>query len=361
MRKSKTKSRTARARLSAFARRLDSESQRLSIGHDQDETVVVAVSGGADSTALLLACDELVAAERLRWTIIVAHLDHRLRTSSRDDATWVVQLANDLGHDAVVEAVNIRKRAKETADNLEQCARRARYEFFARVAEKSKASMVLTAHTLDDQAETFLLRLLRGSAAEGLAGIEPIRSLSPNGDVLLVRPLVSWARRDDTEQYCRLRQVKFRTDEMNEDQRLARVKVRKQLLPLMQSFNNKVVEALGRSAALLREDAAALASEAQRLLEEASDGHHKRKANKLNIKVLADAPPAIRRRALRQWLFKNLGNLRRLEMVHFLAVEKLLQKNGGRTVELPNGIRVSRQRDWLHLSVKRVEKDVVDL
>jgi len=76
---------------------------------------------------------------------------------------------------------------------------------------------------------------------------------------------------------------------------------------------------------------------------------------------LADAPPAIRRRALRQWLFKNLGNLRRLEMVHFLAVEKLLQKNGGRTVELPNGIRVSRQRDWLHLSVKRVEKDVVDL
>jgi tRNA(Ile)-lysidine synthase len=340
---------------------LDKELHRLLIPLDKEATVIVAVSGGADSTALLLACDELVLASRLNWRLVVAHLDHRLRTSSKDDAAWVVQLVNKLGHEAITRAVNVRKLAKEKADNLEQCARRARYEFFADVADETRASLVLTAHTLDDQAETVLLRLLRGSAAEGLAGIEPVRPLSENSDVLLVRPLVSWARRADTERYCRLKHLDFRTDEMNEDQRLARIKVRKQLLPLMQSLNNRVVEALGRSAALLREDAAALASEAERLLKKASDSHHKGRPNKLEIEVLAAAPPAIRRRALRQWLLQNVGNLRRLEMVHFLAVEKLLQKKSGRTVELPNGIRVFRQRDWLQLSVKRVEKGGFDL
>ncbi len=130
--------------------------------------------------------------------------------------------------------------------------------------------LVVTAHTLDDQAETILLRLLRGSAAEGLSGIEPVRLIDSKSSIQLARPLLSWARRTETENYCRLRKVEFRIDEMNQDEKYARVRVRKQLLPLMHSFNNKIVEALSRTATLLREDAGALSDEANKLLRLAS-------------------------------------------------------------------------------------------
>ena len=110
------------------------------------------------------------------------------------------------------------------------------------------------------------MRLLRGSAAEGLSGTSPMREIERGSNVKLVRPLLSWARRVDTESYCRLRQIDFRVDEMNDDEAFSRVRVRKQLLPLMKSFNNRIVEALSRTATLLTEDATALSDEAKLLL-----------------------------------------------------------------------------------------------
>ena len=232
--------------------------------------MILAVSGGADSTALLLALDELVKAKKLSLTLTVAHLDHSLRKISREDASWVENLANELGHEFVKRRTDVKKLAARSGDNLEQAARRVRYEFLKKTAKENHSLLVVTAHTLDDQAETILLRLLRGSAAEGLSGIEPVRLIDPKSSIQLARPLLSWARRSETENYCRLRKVEFRIDEMNQDEKYARVRVRKQLLPLMHSFNNKIVEALSRTATLLREDAGALSDEANKLLRLAS-------------------------------------------------------------------------------------------
>ncbi|HEU4478883.1 MAG TPA: tRNA lysidine(34) synthetase TilS [Pyrinomonadaceae bacterium] len=269
-----------------------------------NEAVIVAVSGGADSTALLLGLDELIQGRKLSMTVTVAHLDHSLRKVSKQDATWVKTLAGKLGYPVVVRRVDVAKLAAKTGDNLEQAARRARYDFLKTTAKKEHAQLILTAHTLDDQAETVLLRLLRGSAAEGLSGIESLRPLEPHSNIKLGRPLVSWARRSDVEEYCRSRGIAFLEDEMNQDESLSRVRVRKQLLPLMQSFNNRIVDALSRTAGLLREDADALSLEAERLL--ATAGEQKQgNANvgsSLNVRVLAAAPPAVRRRALRLWL-----------------------------------------------------------
>jgi tRNA(Ile)-lysidine synthase len=327
---------------------------------------VVAVSGGADSTALLLGLDELVKAQKLSLTLIVAHLDHRLRKASKEDADWVKALARNLNLKAVINAANVKKRAKDTADNLEQAARRSRYEFFETTAKEENAQLVLTAHTLDDQAETILMRLIRGSAAEGLSGTESVRRIENGSNILLARPLLSWARRSETEQYCRGRRLRYRVDEMNADERFARVKVRKQLLPLMQSFNNKIVEALTRTATLLREDAAALSEQADLLLEQATAGAARKKLShsSVNVNILAAAPPAVRRRAIRKWIIQSIGHARRVEMVHLVAVEKLLKGKGGRTVELPNRIKVVRKAGWLHLSSKgqnSVEKHAHDL
>ena len=311
----------------------------------------MAVSGGADSTALLLGLDELIQARKLDVTLTVAHLDHDLRKVSKEDAAWVKDLANRLGYPAVVRRSDVKKKASKTADNLEQAARRARYDFLKKAAKAAGAELVLTAHTLDDQAETVLLRLLRGSAAEGLSGIEPVRLLEEGSTMRLGRPLVSWARRSDVEAYCRSRQVEFLTDEMNQDERFSRVRVRKQLLPLMQSFNNKIVEALSRTAVLLREDADALSVEAERLLSAATRSRETvNDSVSLNVRVMAEAPPAVRRRALRLWLEAERGHLRRLEMVHLIAIDRLLTGNhGGRVAQLPDGGLVTRKHGWLQL------------
>ncbi len=332
-------------RISSFSRLLLGEWRRLKLP-SSGETIVVAVSGGADSTALLLALEELKTINKITPDICVAHLDHRLRKSSAKDAKWVADLATKLGYRSVIGRSRVAETARETSDNLEQAAREARYAFLERTAKRVSANYVLAAHTMDDQAETILLRLMRGSAAAGLGGMEAVRPLSKNSSIKLVRPLL-WARRADTEDYCRLRRTEFLSDEMNEDQTFARVKVRKQLLPLMESFNNKVVEALSRTAALLREDGAVLFSDSGTLLQAASvEGETETPA--LDVKVLSDAPPALRRRALRQWLSEARGGTRRLEMVHLSSVEKLLEGNaGGRVVELPGGGRVRRRRNRL--------------
>ncbi|HXC68594.1 MAG TPA: tRNA lysidine(34) synthetase TilS [Pyrinomonadaceae bacterium] len=319
------------------------------------ETVVVAVSGGADSTALLLAIEELKTRNKLFVDVCVAHLDHGLRKSSSKDAKWVRELATKLGFRSVIGRSKVAENAAESSDNLEQAAREARYAFLERTAKKVSANYVLTAHTMDDQAETVLLRLMRGSAGAGLGGMESLRPLAKHSSIKLARPLL-WARRIETEDYCRLRRVEFLTDEMNDDQKFARVKVRKQLLPLMQSFNNRIVEALSRTATQLREDGAVLFNNSGALLQQASlsRDESETKTPALDVKVLAKAPPALRRRALRQWLSEARGGTRRLEMVHLSAVEKLLEGTaGGRVVELPGGGRVSRRQHRLVFEVQR--------
>ncbi len=335
-------------RINSFPRLLLSEWRKLRLP-TSGETVVVAVSGGADSTALLLAIEELRTYHKLYTDVCVAHLDHKLRQSSPKDAKWVQELAERLGFRSVIGRNKVAEDAEAASDNVEQAAREARYAFLERTAKRVSANFVLTGHTMDDQAETVLLRLMRGSAGFGLGGMEALRPLAKNSSIKLVRPLL-WARRIETEDYCRIRRVEFLSDEMNDDQKFARVKVRKQLLPLMQSFNNRIVEALSRTASQLREDGAVLHTDSGALLERASlsNGESETKTPALDVKVLAEAPSALRRRALRQWISEARGSARRLEMAHLLAVEKLLEGSaGGRVVELPSGGRVRRKRGRL--------------
>jgi tRNA(Ile)-lysidine synthase len=354
-------------RPSGFARRLLAEWRRRAWA-SAGEGVVVAVSGGADSTALLLALDELSKACLLDLSLTVAHLDHGLRGErSEEDARWVEELAGRLGHGVVSKRASVGERAGAGRDNLEQAARRARYEFLAEAARAAGAGAVVAAHTLDDQAETVLLNLLRGSGAEGLGGIRAERRLAESSEVLLLRPLVGWARRADTEGYCGARGVEFRADEMNDDERFARVRVRRRLVPLLETFNPRAAEALARTAELVREDAAALEQLAARLLEEATREAPEvvddesaavederagavdvSGARPLRVGVLAGAAASLRRRALRQWIARGRGDLRRVELAHVVAVERLLAgARGGRVAELPGGARVERRRGWL--------------
>ncbi|MBF0152902.1 MAG: tRNA lysidine(34) synthetase TilS [Magnetococcales bacterium] len=194
--------------------------------------LVVAVSGGADSMALLhgLVRSGLVQ----RHPCVVAHFDHALRDTSADDAHFVTTQAALLHLTTHVE----RWQEPHAVGNLAQRARQARYAFLARVARHTGATALLTGHQQDDQAETFLERILRGSGVRGLGAMEPIRPLEPGteSDILLVRPLLSF-RRERLRQWLQTHDLPWRDDPGNGDRRRLRSRLRHQLLPCLQAVN----------------------------------------------------------------------------------------------------------------------------
>lgn len=213
--------------------------------------IVLAVSGGADSLCLADAALAIGG----RWRFVIAHLNHGLRGAEADaDAAFVQAFAEARGVPCVVERVDVAAFAAAQKQSIEVAGRRARYMFFARVAEQFGAQAVALAHHADDQAETVLLRLLRGTGLSGLAGMRPIAPLPGAAHLLAVRPLLRITRAQ-TERYCALLGVQPRFDATNVDPRYRRNRVRHELLPLMATFNPNIHQTLARLADLAAEDA----------------------------------------------------------------------------------------------------------
>lgn len=209
------------------------------------ERIVVAVSGGPDSTALLHVLRRLSPARNL--ALHVAHVHHGLRGKEADeDAAFVQKTASDLGLPHETICVDVRTRAQQDRSSLAVAARAARYEALEAVRAKCGASCVATAHTMDDQAETVLMRLIRGTGPAGLAGIPPLRGT-------IIRPLLS-VRRASLAEYLDARGISFRIDSSNADLRQARNRIRGELLPLLCSYNPRIVPALARLANMAREE-----------------------------------------------------------------------------------------------------------
>ncbi|MCY7348196.1 MAG: tRNA lysidine(34) synthetase TilS [Pyrinomonadaceae bacterium] len=371
-----------------FVRNLITEWRKLELPF-AGETFIAAVSGGADSVSLLLALHELKKLEKLNLRFIIAHFNHRLRGEASDqDEQFVKILASRFNFELALGKGQI------CADkgNLEQNARELRYRFLAETAENLDAYAVLTAHTLNDQAETFLSNLLRGSGLEGLGGMKPLRSLKSQvsslkseencqsndkskienrkSKILLIRPLLSWAQREATENFCRLNEIEFRHDAMNDDLKFNRVRIRKILLPMLKEFNPKIIETLAKTAALLSEDALFLETvrkeKVNKYTEPTTDEERITENRKpiiesqiedLPLKDLKDIFPSIRRLILRDWLKKNRGNLRRLELKHIEAIEQLIfSRKSGRLIELPGGAKIVKKDGKLVFQKTKVEK-----
>ena len=218
------------------------------------DRVVVALSGGSDSVALLRLLGELEQAGEL--TVAgAAHLNHQLRAESDRDEQFCRGIAQGLGIPFRSEAVDVRARAGREGLSIEDAGRRARYEFFERVADDLQADAIATGHTKDDQAETFLLRLLRGAGPRGLAGIHPRVGR-------VVRPLVDISR-DELRSYLASIGQTYCEDVSNADVSIPRNRVRHELLPLLQErFSPSIKDVLAREAAIARRDEDRLHQEA---------------------------------------------------------------------------------------------------
>lgn len=355
-----------------FVRNLLTEWRRLNLP-SENETFVVAVSGGADSVSLALALHELKKRKKLNLRFVAAHFNHKLRGAESDaDENFVRDLAVRYDFELALGRGEIAEKG-----NLEQSARAARYAFLTNVAENLRACAVLTAHTVNDQAETFLLNLIRGSGIEGLSGMKSVRILQaklgenaegetrnaefetgdrspktedlssdsafrvPPSAILLARPLLNWAKRSDTENFCHAENLEYRSDSMNEDLAFKRVRIRRVLLPLLQDFNPKIIERLATTANLLRDEHEEL---------EKYIHHHAAAAEQKELKTddLKKLSPAVRRRVLRLWLAARRGDLRRLDLKHLEAIERLIfSRKSGRVIELPGGETVAKSKGLL--------------
>lgn len=314
-------------------------------GVPNDAAIVVAVSGGADSTALLDALARWRKRKQPSGPLFVAHLNHQLRGAESDeDEHFVGALAARLELPFLSERIAVQELARAHKQNLEAAARQARYDFLQRAAQQNRAMFILTAHTQDDQAETVLMRLLRGSGAEGLRGIFPQTRLRDG--VTLLRPMLS-ATRADVLAHCQHYGLSYRTDSSNLSPDFTRNRIRQELLPLLHTFNPRVNETLARTAGLLAEEDAFLQQAATAALDDISA------PNSLNTQQLQLRHPALRRRILRLWLRRERGDLQRIEAVHLTAIEALLAPGqSGRYIQLPGGGKVAREFDLLRFQAQ---------
>ena len=331
--------------MTKLEQKLKSALRRLGIG--ESGSLVVAVSGGMDSVALLDALVHLRQRGKLPLNLVVAHLNHQLRGEESDgDEAFVRRLAAERELPCLAERIAVADFAQTNKLNLEAAARRLRYDFLARAAEQTGAQFVCTAHTLDDQAETILMRLLRGTGAEGLAGIHPVRSLGQS--VKLIRPLLA-VTRTEVAAYCQQHNLEFRHDSSNDSPEFTRNRVRHELLPMLASFNPRSNQALVRLSELLADDESFLRQTTADALAEVRQG------DGLSIKRLRKLHVAIRRRVVRQWLNEARGGLLRIEAVHISAIEQLIaSQKSGRIIELPGSWQVRRKSGVLEL--ERIER-----
>ena len=307
---------------------------------------MVAVSGGPDSTALLM-----ILARRTRdlgVSLSVAHFDHQLRgeEEARRDRDYVEALVDRFGLTLAAGSGDVRRRVRRTGESLEDAARRMRYRFLSREAAVVGAGVIVTGHTMDDQAVTVLLHLVRGSALRGLAGMSA-RSRWPFGrGPEVARPLLC-LRRSEVETYCREAGVEPRSDPTNDTLEPTRNRIRLRVIPEIAAINPRAVEALARISESVRSDEDYLAAAA---LEAAKSMTFVRGSARFPRKYLAGLPRAIAGRIVRLAFERVSGHTEDLEAVHVESLLALVQSPPGE-LAFPHGVNIDV--DLLHVTVRR--------
>jgi len=297
------------------------------------DRVLAAVSGGPDSVALVELLLELRGEMPLE--IRLAHFNHRLRNEARDDERFVRGLAGRWVLPLTVESADVRAVASRKKMNLEEAGRDLRYAFLRRAAAAAGATRIATGHTMTDQAETVLMRLMRGTGLSGLAGIAPVVAVPP---CPVIRPLLTIAG-PDLRAWLERRGVPFREDASNLDRRYLRNRIRAELLPELASrYEPQIVGHLARLAGIVREDDELLHGFVRELAEEFI--LRKGKAAELDLKTLPLLLPALARRVTREFLREITGSLRD---VSYDDAESILALGEGKDLTLRRGIVLRRE------------------
>ncbi len=317
-----------------------------------EEIVVIGVSGGADSVCLL----HVLAKHRKRLGIElhVAHLNHMLRgAESEADAKYVSNLVDSLGIPTTIDKRDVAAYKIEGNYCIEEAARELRYAFLGRVAKEAGANRIAVGHTMDDNVETILMHILRGTGMNGLCGLAPCSPMvynrqemsvpadivsttkSQQGNLLVIRPLLDITR-EETAIYCQEHQLDPRIDSSNLALSFFRNRLRLHLLPLLRQYNPSIDQALLRLANIAKEGNTFIEQQASGLWNELSSQENN--TIYLDRKHLASLPIALQRQLLRAAVTRLVGDTQDIEASHIEAARNLMSKPAGKRISLPHGL-----------------------
>ncbi len=307
---------------------------RCGLAHD--DLLVVAVSGGPDSLAMLHALARTRRATSLR--LHAAHLDHGLRgEESREDAAFVSKACRGLGIDLTSDAVDTGAYRSAHRLSLEDAARRLRYGFLARVAAAQGARAVALGHTLDDQAETVLMNIVRGAGLTGLRGMSESTTRNIDGaDVLLFRPFLGGVSRSDTEGYCEALGLQPRHDSSNSSPLMLRNRVRHEVMPSLARINPQIRDAVLRLSAGARRDLDHVERTVDAAWAEVVE--EQGASTSIDRAAFAGLDDAVGAHLLRRVVGLAADGLSDLELGHVDEMLDLLKGPAGRSLDLPGGL-----------------------
>jgi tRNA(Ile)-lysidine synthase len=312
------------------------------------ERIVIGVSGGADSIGLLHALLEL---KEYKLEPIVAHMNHGIRgKEAKRDALFVKEVAASLNLEFEHGQTDVPRYRKKHKLSLEEAARILRYEFLEEARKKYTADKIATAHTLDDQAETVLMRLIRGSGPKGLSGILPVS----NG--IIIRPLIE-TRRYEIEKYLAARDIGWIEDSTNKLRTMLRNRIRLDLLPALESYNPRIKESLSRASDLLRDVDEFMEREAKKFF----NGIFKRRRSELHgdLRKFKRLHKALRSTVLRLAAEELMGSLKNVTSLHLSSADEyLLSDSASGVIEFPDELVVVKGYDAFLVTTKtELERD----
>lgn len=297
---------------------------------ENGEKVVLAVSGGPDSICMLDILNDIKNDETIdmNFEIIVAHVNHMIRKEAEEDAKYVKKYCEEKQIEFYSKSIDVQKMANNNKIGLEEAGRKARYDFFDEILEKTNAQKIAIAHNKNDKVETVLMHILRGSGINGLKGIEPKREK-------YIRPLIE-CERNEIEEYCNDKNLQPRIDKTNFENEYTRNKVRNLLIPYIQKeFNPNLIKTIDRLSNLVAEEENYMDKQVEKVYKEILISENQKEIQ-LNLKIFNIQEKVIKSRIILYTITRLFGNSQGIEKIHIEDIIKLCSNNIGNKYLTPN-------------------------
>ena len=301
------------------------------------ETIVIGVSGGPDSMALLNLLMKLNENKKIDARLVVAHINHGIREEAEEETKFVENFCQKNNIPCYIKREKVEELAKKQKVGTEEAGRKLRYSFFEEVLEKEKASKIATAHNANDNAETILMNLMRGSGTSGLKGIEIKR------DNKYIRPILKATRRE-IEEYCDAMNLQPKIDKTNKENIYTRNKIRNELIPFIEKeFNPNIINSLNRLSEIAGDEDDYIQKKVEeaynQVLIEENLGNcriEEKEQIVLDLKKFNKEEKVIKNRLVRYTISKVLGSSQNIELIHVLDIVKMCENNIGNKYLVPN-------------------------
>ena len=302
---------------------------------NKNDTIVIGVSGGPDSMCLLHILNLLK--EELEFNIVVAHINHMIREEAEEETRYVQEYCEKIGVQCFIKRIDVIKKAEAEKSGTEEAGRKARYDFFEEVLDKVNGNKIAIAHNSNDNAETVLMNIFRGSGTSGLKGIEPIR------DNKFIRPLIECERKE-IEKYCEDNKLEPKIDKSNFENIYTRNKIRNILIPTIQKeFNTNIIESLNKLSLLAREEEEFVQKYIEELVQnelleqdENLGNSTSSKSIVINLKRFNELDGFVKSKVIFYAIKQIQGSTQGIEKIHVDDIIKLCSKNIGNKYLMPN-------------------------